>query len=221
MGNVPLTATATGTITGVSNGRTTVTLSINGSASLPTGACAVSLTGNGEIVDETLTIDFTGTSCLGPFSGHETLRRSDLFPPPPAPAPTPEPPPPSPTPEPPPPAPTQEPWELCAAFINDKLNLVECVHEALPPNGSGAAAFEITKRVAWLLRGEGAGLLIKTGGENIISWMGYSFSLSRICYPDGHIFKVITDAGDGGVNGPGWADNGFVDPSLYVPAIKP
>ena len=54
-------------------------------------------------------------------------------------------------------------------------------------------AFEVTKRVAWALRGEGAGLLIKNGGENIVGWQGYSFAAARICYPDGHIYKVLTD----------------------------
>ena len=33
--------------------------------------------------------------------------------------------------------------------------------------------------------------------------------------------KLIGDAGPGGTNVPGWADNGFVDISLYVPAIDP
>ena len=42
-----------------------------------------------------------------------------------------------------------------------------------------------------------------------------------MCYSDGHIFKRISDAGPGGTNGPGFADNGFVDKTLYVPAIDP
>ena len=43
----------------------------------------------------------------------------------------------------------------------------------------------------------------------------------RICFPDGHIFKIIGDAGPGGGNTPGFDDNNFVDRSLYVPAIDP
>jgi len=110
-------------------------------------------------------------------------------------------------------------WTKCGSTPGQAL--VECVHAVVQPGSSGTRAFEVTKRVAWLLRGQGAGLLIKNGGENTISWAGYSFSISRICYPDGHIYKVISDAGDGGANGPTYADNGFVDPSLYVPAIQP
>ena len=76
-----------------------------------------------------------------------------------------------------------------------------------------------SKRVAWLLRGQGAGLLIKNSGENIVAWKGYSFSAARICYPDGHIYKLLTDVPT--TNGPTWSDNDFVDRSLYVPAIDP
>jgi hypothetical protein len=97
---------------------------------------------------------------------------------------------------------------------------VSCVHATIHPTDE-FSGFEVTKRVAWLLRGGGAGLLIKNGGENIVPWRGFSFSAGRICYPDGHIWKVLSDVGPGGANGPAWSDNGFVDPSLYVPAIDP
>ena len=110
-------------------------------------------------------------------------------------------------------------WKKCSSLTGDKPKLSECVHDAVNPGQGAEAAFEVTKRVAWLLRGEGAGELIKNGGENIVSWKGYSFSAGRICYPDGHIYKVLSDVGGG--NGATWADNGFVDKSLYVPAIDP
>ena len=104
--------------------------------------------------------------------------------------------------------------------MNDREALVECIHATIKPRNEHEA-FEVTKRVAWALRGQGGGLLIKNGGENIVSWQGYSFSAGRVCFPDGHIYKVITDVGPGGANGPQWADNDFVDRSLYVPAIDP
>jgi len=108
-------------------------------------------------------------------------------------------------------------WESCPTA--DKQKLSECVVAAVSPAHTEEGAFEVTKRIAWLLRGEGAGLLIKNGGENIVSWKGYSFAAARICYSDGHIYKVLTDVP--GTNGPSWQDNGFVDRSLYVPAIDP
>jgi hypothetical protein len=75
------------------------------------------------------------------------------------------------------------------------------------------------KRVAWLLRGGGGGLLLKPGGENIVTWNGRSYSASRMCYPDGHIYKLLSDVPT--TNGPSWQDDGFVDRSLYVAAIDP
>ena len=109
-------------------------------------------------------------------------------------------------------------WQVCAGLKASAL--VECVWAAVRPTDS-VGDLEVTKRVAWLLRGDGAGLLIKTSGENVVLWQGYSFSATRICYPDGHIYKIIGDAGPGGANTPGFGDNDFVDKSLYVPAIDP
>lgn len=108
-------------------------------------------------------------------------------------------------------------WQNCGSTPG--VDLVACVHAAVNPARTEAGAFEVTKRVAWLLRGGGAGLLIKNGGENIVAWQGFSFAAARICYPDGHIYKILSDVPT--TNGPGWSDNGFVDKSLYVPAIQP
>ena len=108
-------------------------------------------------------------------------------------------------------------WESCAPIAGEAV--VACVHAAINPARTEEGAFEVAKRVAWLLRGQGAGLLIKNGGENIVPWKGYSFSAARICYPDGHIYKLLTDVPT--TNGPSWQDNGFVERSLYLPAIDP
>jgi hypothetical protein len=109
-------------------------------------------------------------------------------------------------------------WQQCAGLKTG--DLVVCVWDAVRPTDS-VGDMEVTKRVAWLLRGDGAGLLIKESGENVVRWAGYSLSATRICYPDGHIYKLMNDAGPGGANSPGFGDNGFVDRSLYVPAIDP
>jgi hypothetical protein len=110
-------------------------------------------------------------------------------------------------------------WQSCGTIRNETA-LVGCVWNAVRPTDS-VSDLEVTKRVAWLLRGTGAGLLIKASGDNVVLWQGYSLSASRICYPDGHIYKIMSDAGPGGTNGPEFADNDFVDPSLYVRAIDP
>lgn len=108
----------------------------------------------------------------------------------------------------------------CQTHNSDDYQLVVCIHDHVNPVDSNGA-FEVTKRVAWGLRYKGAGLLIKNSGENVIGWKGYNFSASRICYPGGHIWKVIADAGPGGGNGASWQDNGFVDPSTYLLALDP
>lgn len=116
--------------------------------------------------------------------------------------------------------------------IAKRSALVACVQSALNLQGVAEAgqhnvdiAFEVIKRVAWLLREEGCGLLIgPQGGENIAQWNGYYFRAGRICYPDGQIYKLLTGVEDGPVNGfhrPGWVDDGAVDPSLYMPAMDP
>jgi hypothetical protein len=118
----------------------------------------------------------------------------------------------------PPPA-SSDPLLGCGGFTGNKEKLVECIHDRLNAPRTVEGAFEVTKRVAWALRGEGAGLLIKPGGENIVTWQGISFAAARICYPDGHIYKILTDVPT--TNGPSWQDNGFVDRSLYFPPMNP
>lgn len=112
-------------------------------------------------------------------------------------------------------------WEsTCQVWVPNGPNVTNCVWQFVRPNNS-FTDLELIKRVAWLLRGQGAGLLRKDGGENIAQWLGMNFSSSRICFRDGHIYKLIGDAGPGGANTPGWSDNDFVDVSLYMPAIDP
>ena len=62
---------------------------------------------------------------------------------------------------------------------------------------SGCGAFEITKRVAWQLRGEGVGLLSKPTGNNC-----QGFSIDFVTYLDGSGVDILGDAG--GANIPSW-----------------
>jgi hypothetical protein len=76
-------------------------------------------------------------------------------------------------------------------------------------------AFEITKRVAWQLRGENAGLLSKPDGNNC-----ESYAVDIIAYPSGVIVDMIISAGDD--NGPTWNIlPELVDPSRWRPAFDP
>ena len=108
-------------------------------------------------------------------------------------------------------------WQSCGSTPGAALSA--CVVAAVNPAHTVDGAFEVTKRIAWLLRGSGGGLLIKNGGENVVLWKGFSFAAARICFPDGHIYKVLSDVPT--TNGASWQDNDFVDRSLYLPAIDP
>jgi hypothetical protein len=115
--------------------------------------------------------------------------------------------------------------------------IVACVQRALNLTSAGPAdasvlnnqnaviAFEIVKRVAWLLKDSGCGLLIAPpSGENVVTWNGYYFRAGRVCFPDGQIYKILTGVEDGPAGGghaPQWSDNGIVDSGLYVPAMDP
>jgi hypothetical protein len=107
-------------------------------------------------------------------------------------------------------------WRSCGSTPGD--NLVACVHAAVDPAHTEEGAFEVTKRVAWLLRGQGAGLLIKEGGENIVYWNGRWFSAGRIVYPNGHLYKLLGDIPS--TNSPQWHDEG-IDPGLIPRWVAP
>jgi hypothetical protein len=214
--NITISATITGAL-----GGSTIPLVFLGTASQPgSPSCPIALAGTAyPLAEDAVRIDFTGMTCLGPVTGSETLRLaspSPPAPPPPAPQPPTPPPPTLPAPTPPPPA---DPLLGCGGLTANPIELVTCIHDRLNAPRTVEGAFEITKRVAWAYRNEGGGLLIKDGGENIVSWKGRSFSAGRICEPNGHIWKVLTDVPT--TNGPSWQDNDFVELSRYVPAIDP
>ncbi|HKT79005.1 MAG TPA: hypothetical protein VJP86_02210 [Vicinamibacterales bacterium] len=87
-GGVSIAATVQGTL----NNPTTVTVAIQGTGIINGLGCPFTLNGVGTIFDNNnaITIPYTGTTCYGPVSGTQTLRRPTP-PPPPAPDPTPEP----------------------------------------------------------------------------------------------------------------------------------
>jgi len=59
-------------------------------------------------------------------------------------------------------------------------------------------AFQITKRVAWGLRGAGVGLVSKPGGNHCDG-----YSVDYLCFQNGHGVDILGDAG--GENTPQWA----------------
>lgn len=110
-------------------------------------------------------------------------------------------------------------WQSCGSSPGPEI--VGCVHAAVNPPHTVGGAFEVTKRVAWLLRGRGYGLLEKGGGENIVSWNGTSFAAARIVLPEAgsmRLFKILSDVPT--TNGPGWHDEGL-DAGLITRWVAP
>jgi hypothetical protein len=110
--------------------------------------------------------------------------------------------------------------------MTDHTYVVAEIRAALVARGvlliGPCGAFEITKRVAWALREEGAGLLLKNGGNNCV---GYAVDI--IAYRDGTIVDILVNGGGdedpsgnaipGTGNGPAWNVNTEkVDPTRWA-----
>jgi hypothetical protein len=116
-------------------------------------------------------------------------------------------------------------WQNCGSTPGP--DVVVCVYTAINPPKTVDGAFEVTKRVAWLIRGSGFGLLRKDGGENVAIWNGRGFAAARIVLPvtgpDGspsmRRYKLMSDVPNGA---PQWIDEGL-DPPLvplwFAPAL--
>lgn len=71
-GDLRLTGTAQGTLSG-----STITWSAQGVGSAPgLSSCNISLAGTADITVDAVRVPYSGTTCLGPVSGTEVLRRS-------------------------------------------------------------------------------------------------------------------------------------------------
>jgi hypothetical protein len=73
-GNLTVSGTASGQLNG-----TTIPMTASGSATVPglPVACAFSLVGTGHVQsDNSIQIDYSGTTCAGPMQGTETLHRA-------------------------------------------------------------------------------------------------------------------------------------------------
>jgi hypothetical protein len=73
--DVPVTGSATGTLTSPTAG----TVTVSGSGVVPgTGDCTFSIAGAGTVAPDAVNISYQGSSCLGPFSGNVVLQKGDV-----------------------------------------------------------------------------------------------------------------------------------------------
>jgi hypothetical protein len=151
---------ANGTAAGQING-SDIPYTVTGTASVaPFANCPFSIGGTAHIVDSnTLRIPYAGSTCFGPVSGEETLRRPTQSAPA-SPVPSPEP---APIPDPSPaPVPAQSPYHISAGPLSmpraeQVVNATADEHGYLKvarptEQESAAAATELLRRVIWHLK---------------------------------------------------------------------
>jgi len=97
----------------------------------------------------------------------------------------------------------------------DAVTRVARVH---PPEKTVDGALAFLLRVIAALPPEEAAGLIEEDGENTADYQGHTVRVSRVCYPDGSIYKILTDVPT--TNGPQWADNGMIDPEKYLAVVS-
>lgn len=100
------------------------------------------------------------------------------------------------------------------------------IGENLPANDQVQSLLAYLLRVrAALPQDEQPGLLRKDAGENVVYYAPakVNISVSRICYADGQIYKVMQNAGPqfpgadrNNANAPTWADDGTVEKFRYI-----
>lgn len=108
--------------------------------------------------------------------------------------------------------------------------LVEQIKDALVAKGqtftTNCDAFQITARVAWALRSQGAQLFVKTPAQNGCVWNGVKYGLDTIAFPDGWV-DILSSAGPpANTNGPQWdwhpgAPTGVLAPPFDLDAGTP
>jgi hypothetical protein len=103
----------------------------------------------------------------------------------------------------------------------DHTDVVRAVIARLQDQGVNTSgpcgAFQITKRVAWELRGEGYGLLGgKSPAQNGCAESGDKFAVDWLLKADGHGVDILRDAG--GANTPTWGEE-EAEARFYRPAF--
>lgn len=92
--------------------------------------------------------------------------------------------------------------------VGNQTALVERIKAELVAKGKTFAtnedAFEITARVAWALRDQGAKLIPKNPGQNGATWGGRRFSHDALVFPDGWVDLLASAGPPANENRPVW-----------------
>ena len=102
------------------------------------------------------------------------------------------------------------------------LDVVQRIAKTIPHEQTLAYAWKLITAVAYDLKDEGCGLHERpASGENVVTVDGQTYGASRVMYRDGDLYKLVSDAGDGGANGPQWVREEAIDPARWRPPLKP
>jgi hypothetical protein len=183
-------------VTGALSNATTVTLHLTGTGVVRGLGCPFTLDGIGTIFDNSnaITIPYTGTTCFGPVSGTETLRR-------------PTPPPPPVPPPPPPPGPGPSPWhigpgsltalranQIVVATGNEFPNLLAPIGDT---GQKTANADEMLRRVIWHMQLAGYQSARQRNPSGAISTDKLAIMLDDQRW---HAFDIMTNFDIGGID---------------------
>lgn len=112
--------------------------------------------------------------------------------------------------------PTPPPTDIAdhSGVVTDIWNMAP-----LGPTSTDVELYRFVQAVANALVGADpplvCGLLHKGSGANIYTCAGETYSISRVCYDRGDVFKVLIDADPGGSRLPTWAFNAPLLPGEY------
>ena len=105
--------------------------------------------------------------------------------------------------------------------MTNHASMVADIKAALEAKGqtftTNEDAFQITARVAWALKWEGAQLVTKTAAQNGAVYHGVKYSHDVIAFPDGWVDCLANAGPPSNENRPAWTATGRSDAPLVAP----
>lgn len=114
--------------------------------------------------------------------------------------------------------------------IPDYLDIVTTVRNAMAigPDSTAEEVFNFMRQVAADINASGqnpSGIVCGFAdapavGDNVFTCQGETYRYNRVCFSNGHLFKILIDSDPGGSRLPTWDSNGLA-PDLYREATTP
>lgn len=114
--------------------------------------------------------------------------------------------------------------------IPNYLDIVTAVHDSMGigPDSTAEEVFNFMRQVAADINASGQnppGIVCGFAdappvGDNVFTCSGETYRYNRVCFSNGHLFKILIDSDPGGARLPTWDNNGMA-PDLYREATAP